>query len=186
MTCVYPFATVWAFHFSKLLFSFYFIAYTHFDPTIFFSSGLSTMSNTFCSLSISNSFTIGSHQRSGCFIALLYNFGIQVSTSTTFTFGLLRYSRESFSWADGFGSLWVHLVANGNSFTCLVCMLFWSSDVGCKKVVSLCNSVLGSSLGAMPWSRVVGSVVALGMCSNVEKVNGSIYSYILVLLEVKI
>jgi len=38
----------------------------------------------------------------------------------------------------------------------------------------------------MPWSRVVGSVVALGMCSNVEKVNGSIYSYILVLLEVKI
>jgi len=59
-------------------------------------------------------------------------------------------------------------------------------DVECETIVSLYSLVLGSGLGAIPWSRIVSSVVVLGMWSNIEEVVGSICWYVLVLLEVKI
>ena len=80
--------------------------------------------SSFCSPQIKDNSVLelaqlNSHTTS-CFIVSLYDFGIQVSVSTTFAFGLLRYSRESFKQAKGFGSLYIHLAANGSLFACLV------------------------------------------------------------------
>jgi len=104
---------------------------------------------------------MGSHHKSGRFIALLKAFGTQESILAIKVHGQLRYSCDSLSRVLGLRSQRGLLMARGKSvsFCSAVVSKFLNVSLGGRcgnvpesvVVLSLWRSVIGSGLGAISW-----------------------------------